>query len=58
MGGVECHTELMPIRTVIERGAQDKRSVAFALEWPGWSRGAKTAELAVEDEDLSTEGLV
>ena len=38
----------MPIRTVIERGPKDKHSVAFALDWPGWSRGAKTAELAVE----------
>ncbi len=38
----------MPVRTVLERGPKDKRSVAFALDWPGWSRGARTAELAVE----------
>ena len=38
----------MPVRTVIEHGTKDKRSVAFSLEWPGWSRGAKTAELALE----------
>jgi hypothetical protein len=38
----------MPVRTVIERGPRAKRSVAFAIEWPGWSRGAKTAELALE----------
>lgn len=38
----------MPVRVVIERGPKGKRSVAFALDWPGWSRGAKTAELAVE----------
>jgi hypothetical protein len=38
----------MPVRTVIEHGTKDKRSVAFSLDWPGWSRGAKTAELAVE----------
>jgi hypothetical protein len=38
----------MPVRTVIEHGPKDKRSVAFSLDWPGWSRGAKTAELAVE----------
>jgi hypothetical protein len=38
----------MPVRTVIERGPKDKRSVAFSLDWPGWSRGAKTAELARE----------
>ena len=38
----------MPVRTVIERGPKDKRSVAFSIDWPGWSRGAKTAELALE----------
>jgi hypothetical protein len=38
----------MPVRTVIERGPKDKRSVAFSLDWPGWSRGAKTAALALE----------
>ncbi len=36
----------MPVRTVIEHGPKGKRSVAFALDWPGWSRGAKNAELA------------
>jgi len=34
--------------TVIERGPKDKRSVAFGVDWPGWSRGAKTADLALE----------
>jgi hypothetical protein len=38
----------MPVRIVIERGTRNKRSVAFSLDWPGWSRGAKTAELAIE----------
>jgi hypothetical protein len=38
----------MPVRTVVERGPKGKRSVAFAIDWPGWSRGAKTAELALE----------
>jgi hypothetical protein len=38
----------MPIRTVIERGPKGKRSVAFAVDWPGWSRGAKSPELALE----------
>jgi len=38
----------MPVRTVIEHGTKDKRSVAFSLDWPGWSRGAKTAALALE----------
>ena len=38
----------MPVRTVIERGPKGKRSVAFAIDWPGWSRGAKSPELALE----------
>jgi len=38
----------MPVRTVIEHGTKDKRSVAFSLDWPGWSRGAKTAAVALE----------
>jgi hypothetical protein len=38
----------MPVRTVVERGPKGKRTVAFAIDWPGWSRGAKTAELALE----------
>jgi hypothetical protein len=38
----------MSVRTVIERGPKEKRSVAFSLDWPGWSRGAKTADLALE----------
>jgi hypothetical protein len=38
----------MPVRTVVQRGPKDKRSVAFALDWPGWSRGAKQVDLAVE----------
>lgn len=38
----------MPVRTVIQRGPKDTRSVAFAIDWPGWSRGAKTAELAID----------
>ena len=38
----------MPVRTILERGPKGKRSVAFALDWPGWNRGAKTADLALE----------
>jgi len=38
----------MPVRTVIERGPKGKRSVAFGVDWPGWSRGAKDPALAVE----------
>jgi hypothetical protein len=38
----------MPVRTVVERGPKGKRSVAFSIDWLGWSRGAKTVELALE----------
>ena len=38
----------MSVRTVIERGPKAKRAVAFGLDWPGWSRGGKTPELALE----------
>jgi hypothetical protein len=38
----------MPVRTVIERGPKGKRAVAFSIAWPGWSRGARTAEAALE----------
>ena len=38
----------MPVRTVIDHGPKDKRVVAIALDWPGWSRGAKTSEVALE----------
>src|ERR671935_2861348 len=38
----------MSVRTVIERGPKGKRSVAFGIDWPGWSRGARSAELALE----------
>jgi len=38
----------MPVRTVLERGPKGKRAVAFAVDWPGWSRGGKTPELALE----------
>ena len=38
----------MPVRTVIEHGPKDKRSVAFSLDWPGWNRGAKSADVALE----------
>jgi len=38
----------VPVRTVVERGPKGKKAAAFAVDWPGWSRGAKTAELALE----------
>ena len=38
----------MLVRTVIDRGPKGKRVVAVALDWPGWSRGAKTDADALE----------
>jgi hypothetical protein len=38
----------MSVRVIIERGTKGNRVVAFAVDWPGWSRGAKTADQAVE----------
>jgi hypothetical protein len=40
-----------PVRVVIERGPKGKRAVAFSVDWPGWSRGAKSVELALETLD-------
>jgi len=39
---------VMSVRTVVERGPKGRKAVAFAVDWPGWSRGAKTPELALE----------
>ena len=38
----------MAVRTVLERGPKDKKVVVYAIDWPGWTRGAKTPELAIE----------
>jgi hypothetical protein len=38
----------MSIRVVLERGPKAKKFAAYAVDWPGWSRGAKTAEQAFE----------
>lgn len=38
----------MPVRTVVQQGPKGKKAVAFAVDWPGWSRGAKTADMAIE----------
>jgi hypothetical protein len=38
----------MPTRTVVQHGPRDKKVAAFAIDWPGWSRGAKTGPNAVE----------
>lgn len=41
----------MPVRTVLERGPKGKKVVAFAVDWPGWSRGAKTSDQALATLD-------
>ena len=38
----------MTVRTVVQHGPKDKKVAAFAIDWPGWSRGAKTGPAAVE----------
>jgi hypothetical protein len=37
----------MPVRVVLERGPKGKKAVAFAVDWPGWSRGEKTTDDAL-----------
>jgi hypothetical protein len=38
----------MPVRMVVQRGPKEKKVAAFAIDWPGWGRGAKTPADAVE----------
>jgi hypothetical protein len=38
----------MTVRTVVQHGPKDKKVAAFALDWPGWSRGAKEPPAALE----------
>lgn len=38
----------MSVRTVIQRGPKEKKAAAFAIDWPGWSRGARTGPDALE----------
>ena len=38
----------MVVRTVVQRGPKGKKFAAFAIDWPGWSRGAKAPDVAVE----------
>lgn len=37
----------MSVRVVLERGPRGRKVVAFALDWPGWSRSAKTPDAAL-----------
>ena len=38
----------MVVRTVVQRGPKEKKVAAVAIDWPGWSRGAKAPDAAVE----------
>jgi hypothetical protein len=38
----------MPVRTVVQHGPKRKKVAAFAIDWPGWGRGAKAPDAAVE----------
>jgi hypothetical protein len=38
----------MTVRTILERGPKGKKAVTFAVDWPGWSRGAKTPDIALD----------
>jgi hypothetical protein len=38
----------MTVRTVVQHGPKDKKVAAFAIDWPGWSRGSKTGPEAIE----------
>ncbi len=38
----------MVVRTVVQHGPKGKKVAAFAIDWPGWSRGAKSPDAAVE----------
>jgi hypothetical protein len=38
----------MSVRTVVQHGPKDKKTAAFAVDWPGWSRGAKDPAQAVD----------
>jgi hypothetical protein len=38
----------MVVRTVVQHGPKDKKVVAFAVDWPGWGRGAKEPGTALE----------
>jgi hypothetical protein len=38
----------MSVRTVVQHGPKEKKVAVFAIDWPGWGRGAKTPDAAVE----------
>jgi hypothetical protein len=45
----------MPVRVVVQHGPRDKKVAAVAIDWPGWSRGARTAGDAVDTLDAYRE---
>ena len=47
MSGPRVIVRPVAIRTVIEHGPKDKKVVAFAPDWPGWSRGGASAHDAL-----------
>jgi hypothetical protein len=38
----------MSVRTFLQHGPKGRKFAAVALDWPGWSRGAKDPDVAVE----------
>jgi hypothetical protein len=38
----------MTVRTVVQHGPKDKKVAAFAIDWPGWSRGAREPGTAID----------
>jgi hypothetical protein len=38
----------MSVRVVVQHGPRDRKVAAVAIDWPGWSRGARTAADAME----------
>ena len=38
----------MTVRTVVQHGPKDKKVAAFAVDWPGWGRGAREPATALE----------
>src|SRR5687768_13621756 len=38
----------MMVRTVVQRGPKEKKTAVFAVDWPGWGRGAKTPDAAID----------
>jgi hypothetical protein len=38
----------MSVRVVVQHGPREKKVAAFAIDWPGWRRGAWTGPEAVE----------